>query len=79
MPKEIVLTQISTDDNPCRYCTYETGRSETCHATCEKYAKMVKLLEKRRAEKEADRKADPEFTRKLKQYIWKKTKERKRR
>lgn len=25
-------------NNPCRYCTTETGRSPTCHASCEKYA-----------------------------------------
>lgn len=23
--------------NPCKDCTVQTGRSSTCHATCEKY------------------------------------------
>ena len=71
MPKEIVLIQMK--DNPCRNCTYETGRSATCHAECDRYARMVDLIEKKRADKEADRKASPEFTRKMKQYTWKKS------
>lgn len=71
MPKEIVLTQIT--DNPCKSCTYETGRSETCHANCERYAKLVEQLEKRRSDKEAERQSSPEFTRKMKQYTWKKS------
>ena len=71
MPKEIVLTQIT--DNPCRDCTYETGRSESCHADCERYARMVEKLEKKRADKAEIRKSEPEFTRQMKRYTWRKS------
>lgn len=28
--------------NPCKGCTPETGRSATCHSTCDKYIKWQK-------------------------------------
>ena len=30
------------EECPCRYCTVDTGRSSTCHGTCEKYIKWKK-------------------------------------
>lgn len=38
-----------SDDCPCRGCTTETGRSPTCHGTCDMY---VACKEKVAAEKE---------------------------
>lgn len=34
-------------DNPCRYCTYETGRGEGCHSRCEKYKAYKQELNER--------------------------------
>ena len=36
---------------PCYGCTPDTGRSPTCHSTCEKYIEFVRLSEEWRAEK----------------------------
>lgn len=40
----------------CKDCTFETGRSPSCHATCDKYIKEVE-----------ERKAKAEEIRKIKQ------------
>lgn len=33
---------------PCKNCTPETGRSATCHGTCEKYLEWSRLNAKER-------------------------------
>ena len=35
---------------PCRGCTVETGRSETCHSTCQKYQDWLETNRKVKAE-----------------------------
>lgn len=34
---------------PCKDCTIETGRSPTCHSTCEKYEKWRKMKDEENA------------------------------
>lgn len=43
-------------DNPCYGCTEETGRSEVCHATCERY----NVFFKKRCEYNANKLKDKE-------------------
>lgn len=38
------------DDNPCRYCTAEDGRTENCHAECWEYFFWELRQENRREE-----------------------------
>lgn len=47
------------EENPCRYCTAETGRSGDCHATCDWYllwheGRMAELREKMQDFREAE-------------------------
>lgn len=34
---------MTIDNCPCKGCTAETGRSPTCHGTCQKYKEWAKL------------------------------------
>lgn len=48
---------------PCRYCTYETGRSSTCHGTCERYLKWDKEHKDEVAQAKRKKLCSTDFTR----------------
>lgn len=59
MFNQMSLSNVDTNNCPCKGCTKETGRSAGCHAVCERYIPWKenhdkKLEEKSRKREEAE-------------------------
>lgn len=55
------MDDILVVDNPCRYCTYETGRKAGCHSECSLYAKYKEQQEALNERIRADKKYRHEY------------------
>lgn len=63
MSSSDTLIRISrgAGENPCRYCTSETGRTQDCHGKCERYLAFFKREQDMRKVREAAAAEDADY------------------
>ena len=61
---------MAISGSPCHKCE---ERHPKCHAECEKYIKYQEKCKGIQKQKEAERKATPEFSKTMQHYAWRKT------
>ena len=66
-----------SEENPCKGCTFETGRYVGCHSNCEKHKEWKKKCDEVRDIRLKKALSTPEIPRQMKKHVWRTMKDKK--
>ena len=59
-----------SEENPCKNCTFDTGRYIGCHTNCEKHRKWKEKFDGIKEKRKQEALATPDLPRAMKKHIW---------